>query len=242
MSEWWTYRPSDFLLFSPRTYHRLFELMNGELWPAPLLALGLGFALGAFALRGGPAAARLVLAALAGCWLWVAWAFHLERYAAVNWAATWFAASFALEALLLLAHTAVGERGRWSAEDRATRGVALSLLLLALAGLPLIARLLGRPWSQSELFAMAPDPTALATLAFLLLLPRRTGVPTRRGVAGWLSLAAWPIPVAWCLLTGLTLWTMDAADAWVVPAAAGLALFVAVVDVRRRNAPAQAIR
>ena len=25
MSEWWTYRPSDFLLFAPRTYYRLFE-------------------------------------------------------------------------------------------------------------------------------------------------------------------------------------------------------------------------
>ena len=26
MQEWWTYRPADFLLFSPRTYWRLFEL------------------------------------------------------------------------------------------------------------------------------------------------------------------------------------------------------------------------
>ena len=30
MSEWWTYRLSDFLMFSPRTYHRLFELHNAE--------------------------------------------------------------------------------------------------------------------------------------------------------------------------------------------------------------------
>ena len=33
MSEWWTYRPSDFLLFAPRTYYRLFELYNAEIWP-----------------------------------------------------------------------------------------------------------------------------------------------------------------------------------------------------------------
>ena len=40
MTEWWTYRPSDFLLFSPRTYHRLFELYNEWLWPAqPLVTL-----------------------------------------------------------------------------------------------------------------------------------------------------------------------------------------------------------
>jgi hypothetical protein len=28
MSEWWTYSLWDFLLFSPRTYYRLFELYN----------------------------------------------------------------------------------------------------------------------------------------------------------------------------------------------------------------------
>ena len=30
MSEWWTYRLSNFLLFSPRTYYRLFELYNSD--------------------------------------------------------------------------------------------------------------------------------------------------------------------------------------------------------------------
>ena len=34
MSEWWTYRPSDFLMFAPRTYWRLFELHNEAWWPA----------------------------------------------------------------------------------------------------------------------------------------------------------------------------------------------------------------
>ena len=42
MSEWWTYRLSDFLLFSPRTWHRLFELYHAWLWPAQPLVLLLG--------------------------------------------------------------------------------------------------------------------------------------------------------------------------------------------------------
>ena len=33
MSEWWTYHLSDFLLFAPRTYYRLFELYNAAIWP-----------------------------------------------------------------------------------------------------------------------------------------------------------------------------------------------------------------
>jgi len=42
MSEWWTYRLSDLLLFSPRTYYRLFELYNAAIWPAQVLAVVIG--------------------------------------------------------------------------------------------------------------------------------------------------------------------------------------------------------
>ena len=42
MSEWWTYRPSDFLLFAPRTYYRLIELYNSEVWPLQIGALIVG--------------------------------------------------------------------------------------------------------------------------------------------------------------------------------------------------------
>ena len=44
MDEWWTYRLSDFLLFSPHTYYRLFELYNIDVWPLQILALSLGIA------------------------------------------------------------------------------------------------------------------------------------------------------------------------------------------------------
>src|SRR5687768_15818374 len=42
MSEWWTYRPEDFLLFSPRVYWRMFEQYNAALWPLHVLALAAG--------------------------------------------------------------------------------------------------------------------------------------------------------------------------------------------------------
>ena len=42
MSEWWTYRAEDFLLFSPRVYWRMFELHNAALWPLHLLTLAAG--------------------------------------------------------------------------------------------------------------------------------------------------------------------------------------------------------
>src|SRR5262245_64197596 len=45
MPEWWTYSLSDFLMFSPRTYYRQFELLNAEVWPAQVVALALGLAI-----------------------------------------------------------------------------------------------------------------------------------------------------------------------------------------------------
>ena len=35
------------------------------------------------------------------------------------------------------------------------------------------------------------------------------------------------IPLIWCAISGATLWTMEAPDAWIMPTAAALALFLA---------------
>ena len=102
MSEWWTYSLRDLLLFSPRTYYRLFELYNIELWPLQFVALTLGSAMWLFWRRHSKLTGRALAAILALCWLWVAWAYHWQRYANINWAANYYALAFALEALLLL--------------------------------------------------------------------------------------------------------------------------------------------
>src|SRR5215213_7179958 len=69
MSEWWTYSLSDFLLFSPRTYYRLFELYNLAIWPAQLLALALGVLILALLRPGRVWKGRVVATLLAACWL-----------------------------------------------------------------------------------------------------------------------------------------------------------------------------
>ena len=102
MSEWWTYSLSDFLLFSPRTYYRLFELYNSAIWPLQLVSLALGVAILGLLLREAVWRGRAIAAVLAGCWLWVAWAYFLKRYETINWAAEYVAIGFAVEALLLV--------------------------------------------------------------------------------------------------------------------------------------------
>ena len=224
MSEWWTYRPEDFLLFSPRTYGRMFELHNAALWPLQALTLAVGFVMIALVVRQPSASGRSIALILAILWAFVGWSFLWNRYATINWAAASVAPAFALEALLLLV---IGMLLNGLVFDR--RGPAgwtgYVLLAFALAGQPLLAPLQERVWAASEIFGIAPDPTAIGTLGFLLLA---------RGK--FLSLL-FPIPVLWCLLSGITLRTMGA-PAWVPLAAATLTLAACIgTIIQQRRLP-----
>ncbi|MCC2973418.1 DUF6064 family protein [Massilia sp. IC2-476] len=219
MSEWWTYSLSDFLMFSARTYYRQFELMNREWWPLHLLALGAGGAILACMLRPRSAGARIAFALLALAWLWTGWAYHLERYADINTGAPYFAAGFLVQALLLA----------WAALKYGSRVPAAGLpagfgslcMLLALA-YPVLAALAGRSWWQAETFAIAPDPTALATFGALLCWR-----------APWLL---WVLPLLWCAVSSATLAELHVRTAW-MPLAGGLLALAAGIwssAVRKR--------
>ena len=156
MSEWWTYRLSDFLMFSPRTYGLLVEHYNSELWPGPLLAAAAGaVALGLTCARGA-AAGRLLAALLALAWAWVAWSFHWQRYAQVFLGAPYLAAAFAVQAGLLAA-IALAPAPRVE-PSRAARAVGWLLAGLGVLAYPLLAPALGQPWRQAEVFGWMPEP------------------------------------------------------------------------------------
>lgn len=211
MSEWWTYRPEDFLLFSPRVYWRMFELHNAALWPLQVLALAAGAAIVVLVARWPISSARWLALLLAAIWVFVGWAFLWNRYVEINWAVAYVAPAFAVEGVLLLV---CGLLLNSLAFDRRGLAGSIGFFLLATAiAFPLLAPFQGRGWVSSEVFGIAPDPTAIATLG-LLLLARGRPLP-------WLL----PIPVLWCLLSGMTLQTMGEPQAWVLYAALALTAF-----------------
>ena len=227
MSEWWSYRLSSFLLFSPRTYFRLHELYNLDVWPAQLAGFGLGVVLLAVLVRRTPHASRVAALALAVCWAFVAWAWHLAHYATINWAATYFGAAFAIQAALLLWFAFAGAA---SPLDRAlplTRTVGTGLLVWGLVGVPIATRLLGRTLAQADYFGTGPDPTVIATLGVFLLAP---------GLRRW---PLWLVPVTWCAVAGAFASMMRLPDALLAPLAALIAIVTAVGNgrMRRRVAP-----
>jgi hypothetical protein len=227
MSEWWTYRLYDFLLFTPRTYYRLFELYNAAVWPAQILAVGWastsrGCASGprtpTLSARDGGGRGGVQWWILAAAWSWVGVAFLALRYAPINFAAKYAAWAFVAQAALL---AGFGWRGRFEPTPRLARNVGIGLVLFAVLVEPLSAPLLGRPLRQIELFGLTPDPTAVATLGALLALR-----PRRR----WLLMI---VPVLWCALTGLTLLAMSAKDWWIAPLAGVVAIVVATIQSPR---------
>ena len=112
MSEWWTYRPEDFLLFSPRVYWRMFELHNAALWPLQVLALAAGLIIILLVAWRPRSSARWLALLLAILWIFVGWSFLWNRYAAINWAAAYVAPAFAVEGVLLLVVRAFARRPR----------------------------------------------------------------------------------------------------------------------------------
>jgi hypothetical protein len=223
VSEWWTYRPADLLMFAPRTYWRLFELHNEALWPAQALT-----ALAALIMAGGlwqrrVSAVRAGLALLAACWALVAWTFFWQRYAPINAAAGAFAIAFAVQAGGLLA--LVPALDARTSSLTGPRWAGLALLGWALVAHPCLASISGRPWSQAEFFGLAPDPTAIGTLGVLLL------VSSQRRWVRFLLTVLWFLALSWCAVSAATLWTMGSSQGWVSAAGAVLAL---AMKLRRR--------
>ena len=229
MSEWWTYRPSDFLMFSARSYYRLFELYNAALWPAQPIVIALGvllLAALAWASRRQPAPVwpqRIGCALLAAAWLWIAIAYHAQRFASINAAASGYAAAWALQAVVLLVLGIRGSdepgRARVMRADAPARWTGLGLMAYAVGLHPWVGLWVGRSIGQAEVAGLAPDPTALATLGLLLLLPR-----ARDALQRGLRRVAWSIALAWCALSGLTLAGLGAPDTGVLPALGTVAL------------------
>jgi len=196
VSEWWSYRPGSFLLFSQRTYGSLAASYNAEIWPlqAVLVTLSL-VALVVAARSRSPLLARLVWLLLGGAWCWVAWAFHLRRFSTINWAAEYLAWVFALQGMALLWAGAVRPGLSFEPRSPARSVLGLGIVAVALLAWPLLGLMLGRPWAQAESFGSFPDPTAIATLGFLTLAPR---------APGWLiviplAVSALGLAVAWAL-------------------------------------------
>jgi hypothetical protein len=219
MSEWWSYRPSDFLMFSPRVYERLIESHNVALWPLQLVALSVVVGVLALAWAKRPADGRYALGGFGLGLAFVAWSFLWGRYADINWAAGYAAPAFMAEALGLVALAALSREPLSPLNKTLPSMLAAALILLAAFAYPLAAPLTGQSWRAAQVAGVMPDPTALATLGLVLFVRSRAA-----------AIALTPVPLLWSVYAAVTQFTLGAAEAWAM--SAGVALFLAAAAAR----------
>ena len=215
MSEWLNYSLGDFLMFGPEVYWRLFELHNQALWPLSVVAIVVGIAI----LLGhllGRQPIRATCFALALTWAGSA-QFLVTRYVPINWPMEYAVWLFVAEAVGFMIVAMLGTRYKVA---RSSRWIGVSLVAWSVLLHPFLSVRFGRPLAQAEVVGLAPDPTAIATLGFLLLVKSTPWQWT-------LSL----IPMAWCSVSSVTLLTLGDPQ-WLVLLGALSLWFIALVTER----------
>ncbi len=224
------YSLSDFLMFSPATYYRQYELLNVEFWPGHLVLVALALSILWALLRGGSRAKAWIALALATTWILVALLFLHRHYAQINLIADWFALAFLLQALGFLAcHFSKSIQQRFFDIEPVSwmhPGVLLTIFAIFLH--PLIGLLAGRGWQGAEFLGLSPDATALVTIGLFL-----TGSLRRN----WLLLL---LPVVWCLFSALTYLAMEQVHG-LLPLLAALVAMVATVTSKQKKSHSSSI-
>ena len=214
MSELLTYSISDFILFSSETYARLFERYYQEIgligWLGMTTWLTILWLIHCRQIKW---AALLVTASF----IWTGWAFHMERYAVLNWAATYFGWAFIIEGVLIAALVAKA--------DIRHHPAIMILAALGVAAHPMINLANGHPWPETGLFGTAPDPSVVTALGLMLAIRS----PWRRR-----SLSV--IPVLWCLVALTTSFGLNRSEL-AITAGAGLIIWIVASIFTSRKRP-----
>jgi uncharacterized protein DUF6064 len=175
--------------FTADSYLSLFEAYNSTIWPAQVVAYGLGILAVFLTLRPLAAGGRIAFAALSAFWLWNGIGYHLMHFFQINFAALGFAVLFVLQGVLFAA-IAIGGRRSFRFRPDVLGWSGVLFCLFALVAYPLLGWIAGHGWPRAAAFGVAPAPTAIFTFGMLLMLEGRAP----------LYLAV--IPLLWSLAAG----------------------------------------
>lgn len=211
------------LPFSRSEFFGVFAAYNTAIWPLQVVAALLGLTSIALLCRRTAWSGTAIAGVLSAFWLVTGIGYHWLHFSAINNAARAFGILFALQALVFLIEGVI--RGRMSFDwSNGIRGwLAAALIAYGFAVYPLVGLLLAHPWPGTPLFGVAPCPTTIHTLAFLMLL---------RHPHPW-SVAA--IPLFWSIVGGSAAFLLDVPQDLGLLAAALLWLVAAILPRKAVN-------
>jgi hypothetical protein len=210
------------LPFDAEALTALYEQYNRSIWPGQVVAILLAAGTLGLTARPSKAVARAIGLVLGAGWAWTGAVFLLQQFAPINFAAPVYGWLFLVQGGLLLWSLTIRGQRVFDLAPGAAGWAALVLAILALVLVPLGEGLVGSGWAAVELPGLAPDATAVFTLAVLAITRGRTP----------LHLAV--LPFLWSVAAGLTAWTLEAPGLSILPAA-GIAGSVVIVWKNRRS-------
>jgi len=158
-------RPIVQLPFSIEQFFQVIRAYNLAVWPAQVAFNLLAAAAVALLFVRRRWTSRLICAILAALWVWIAVAYHLAFFSAINPAAYVFAALFLVGAAAF-AWGAVRDRHRFAATRSVDAAVGAALLAYALVVYPAWATASGHAYPDLPTFGL-PCPTTIFSIAML---------------------------------------------------------------------------
>ncbi len=204
--------------FTQDQFLAVFAAYNSAIWPAQIVAFGLGaVAVAALGLRR-PHGSRLILSILALMWAWNGIAYHFLFFSTINPAARLFGSLFVLQALLLAAAAFappdISIRGRRDIRS----GLGLLVIFYAVLIYPLLGLRAGHGLMAGPMFGVSPCPATLFTLGLLLMF--------RGHWVAWLSV----IPLLWAFIGFAAAFQLGMPEDFALPGAGLVFLSALVVD------------
>jgi hypothetical protein len=154
--------------FTVGQFFDVFARYHAAVWPAPLVLNALALLALVLVYRAPLRSARWVPAILAFLWAWMALAYHLAFFAAINPAAWVFATVFLVGAAWFVWVGVVQRRLRFEPRSDARGWAGGGLVVLALVVYPLLGAMLGHRYPAAPTFGL-PCPTTIFTIGLLLL-------------------------------------------------------------------------
>ena len=188
-----SYSLHDLLIFSPESYFKLFELSNKALWPFHIFLILLAVVAVFLLYKRYQLVSRLIFIWLGLVWCFVGYWYFGQFYSQINTYAHIGKYLYYVEAVLLFLYAIFSSHDVKTSYKQWQVMIGGGLILYGLLIHPIVSLMMwNQPLIRSELFSIAPDPTAIVTIGFLLLML----------VRGYIMLIV--IPAFWLLLSIMT--------------------------------------
>jgi hypothetical protein len=213
------------LPFTREQFLAVFAAYNDGVWPAQVIAYGVGVAIVALLWRRPGRYDRWVAAGLALMWGWTGVVYHASYFARINTLAFVFGALFAAQAALLVWKGVVRAQLTFVAPSPIRGWLGGALIAYAALAYPLLGMAAGDVYPELPMFGITPCPVTLFTWGVFLL------------ASASLPISLLPITFLWSLIGGSAALLLGVPQDWPLLASSLVPAMLLGARVRTRQAP-----